>query len=237
MCVCVLPAAQGSCQPNALQHVAVSGSYIVSPAAHPCRDWFIRGHGFIASVCVSCLQLRGLASHVQCSMQQVKALFIKLKAELRDNTMPALARKSAAATAELTGADTTPGAGGDVKSGGAGAAAATNALQKQGAEPNGPAVRGPGASGHHHRHAPVANGKVLTSLPVSLAQLKANIPNGKVVGGTAGPSATGSEAAAGGEDGEESRPVVLLMLAVAAAAEGEVKKLQATLESNGCTIR
>jgi hypothetical protein len=169
-------------------------------------------------------------------MQQVKALFIKLKAELRDNTMPALARKSAAATAELTGADTTPAAGGDVKSGRAGAAAATNALQKQGAEPNGRVVRGPGASGHHHSHAPVANGKVLTSLPVSLAQLKANIPNGKVAGGTAGTSATGS-GAAGGEDGEESRPVVLLMLAVAAAAEGEVKKLQATLESNGCTIR
>jgi hypothetical protein len=74
-------------------------------------------------------------------------------------------------------------------------------------------------------------------LPVSLAQLKANIPNGKVAGGTAGTSATRSGAAAGGEDGEESRPVVLLMLAVAAAAEAEMKKLQATLESNGCTIR
>lgn len=186
----------------------------------------------------SCLQLRGLASHVQCSMQQVKALFIKLKAELRVNTMPALARKSAAATAELTGvgADTTPAAGSDVKSGGAGAAAATNALQKQAAEPNGRLVRGLGASGHHHSHAPVANGKVLTSLPISLAQLKANIANGKAAGVEAGAGAAAVEAA-GGEDGEESRPVVLLLSAVAAVAGAEMKKLQATLESNGCTIR
>lgn len=187
----------------------------------------------------SCLQLRGLASHVQCSMQQVKALFIKLKAELRDNTMPALARKSAAAIAELTGvgADTTPAAGGDVKSGVAGAAAATNALQKQAAEPNGRLVRGLGASGHHHSHAPVANGKVLTSLPISLAQLKANIANGKAAAGIAAGAGAAAVEAAGGEDGEESRPVVLLLSAVAAVAGAEMKKLQATLESNGCTIR
>jgi hypothetical protein len=167
-------------------------------------------------------------------MQQVKALFIKLKAELRDNTLPALARKSAAATAELTG-DTTPAAGGGIKSSGA-AAAAADALQKQGVEPNARLVRGLGASGHHHSHAPVANGKVLTSLPVSLVQLKMSIANGKVAGIAAGTGAAAVEAA-GVEDGEESRPLVLLLSAVAASAEGEVKKLQATLESNGCTIR
>lgn len=208
-------------------------------------------------------QLKGLASQVGCSSQQVRSFFIRLKAELRDGSLAVISRKADATVAELTRVAKGASSGSSPAGRPAAREAAAAAGDQRDTQAVGRQLRGPGASGQYHSRSPVGN-KLLRRLPLSSAAAAATnpaapailtgiAPLGSGTGGglsavgaiagcgdaaaAAAAAAAATAAVAAAAKGGCQDTVSVLCTAAQAAAATEQEKLQAVLEANGCTIK